>query len=377
MDPVESLCRSCLCDGLPLDEIEWLAGESSPIRLRAGEVLFDDDDRIDALHVVARGEVVLLVRGTAAGEFTECARLDVGQFVGEGAVIDTDGDRVPEVVRRARIVARSESVVLRISASAFLALLERQPRLMVRNLLRHSAEKNRLASRVVLEERLERDGLQMFQDLSRWLTRSVDDAATALRLNAELLRSENLPREMGATVEDLDAAARDLATTIGTLGQLGGESATAPAFVPIRIRAWWSARETDFRSRLANRRIELDAYVEDCSLTSCPELLGGTLVELLDGLGQLLGADRSIELRVGRKFGSIEFRSVLNIPGLTEYAAKRLFRPFAVGEDATPFQLSLARRNARFLGGETLVQRRDGDQLTVLLTLPITPSHGR
>ncbi len=376
-DPVESLCRSCLCDGLPLEDIEWLATEASPIRLQTNDVLFDDDDRIEALHVVVRGELSLLVRGTAAGEFAECARLDAGQFIGEGAVIDSEGDRTPKAVRRARIVAKCETVVLRIPASALLALVERQPRIMVRNLLSHSAEKNRLASRVVLEERLERESVQIFQDLSRWLTRAVDDAATALRLNAELLQIENFPVRIAATVDDLDAAARDLATTIGALGQLGGANAATPTLEPVRVRDWWIEREPGVRARLADRRIELDAYVEDCGLMSCPELLGGTIVELLDGLGQLLGRDRGIELRVGKRFGAIEFRSSLATPGLTEYAAKRLFRPFALGEDVAPFQLSLARRNARFLGGDATVQRRDGDRLTVLLSLPIAPAHGR
>jgi hypothetical protein len=42
-----------------------------------------------------------------------------------------------------------------------------------------------------------------------------------------------------------------------------------------------------------------------------------------------------------------------------------------------PFQLSLARRNARLLGGDASVQRRDGDRLTLLLSLPLTPIHGR
>jgi CRP-like cAMP-binding protein len=377
VDAFDSLCRSCLCDGLPLEEIEWLAARSSPIRLETDEVLFDDDDRIGAIHVVARGEVSLLVRGTAAGEFAECARLAVGQFIGEGAVIDTDGAQGAGAVRRARIVARCETVVLRIDAAAFLELVDRQPRLMVRNLLRHSAEKNRLASRVVLEERLERESVRIFQDLSRWLIRSVEDAATALRLNAELLRDERSPARQAATVDDLNASARDLVTTLGTLGQLGGASTAVPAFEVIRVREWWGAREADLRERLVDRRIELDAYVEDCALTSCPELLGGILLEMFDGLSQLLDADRRIEMRVGRKFGAVEFRLSLWTPGLTEYAANRLFRPFALGEDEMPFQLSLARRNARFLGGDASVQRRDGDRLTLLLSLPLTPIHGR
>lgn len=372
-DPIESLCQSRLCAGLPLEEIRALGAQVSPLHLSGGEILVDEDDLFETLHVIARGEVSFLIRANTAAKFTETTRLGVGQFFGESTFLGNEPGALALPPRRSRVIARSDSLILRIDPSALSELLDRHPRLIVRNFLCHSAEKNRLGSRVVLEERLESESIRVFQDLARWFTRSVEESATTLGLTADYLANANLPGHVVPAVSDLLVAARELSTTLSTLGQLAGGSATAPPLEPFSTRAWWESREAQLRDRLAEQRIELDAYVEDCTLTSCPELLASAVTEMFDSLGSLLGSNRQLRFRVGRQFGSVEFQVNLSAPGLTEYSANRLFRPFTVSDEATPFGLSLVRRNARHLGGDATMRRRSGDQLTIVLSLPLHP----
>ncbi|MGC1480522.1 MAG: cyclic nucleotide-binding domain-containing protein [Chthoniobacterales bacterium] len=334
LDLVALICQCSLCDGLSVDDVESLAAGATTVSLAPGQALFEEGEQFDSVHVVARGELGLLVRGRETNEYSESARLEVGQFFGEGAVIDAEEGTIAAPVRRARIVARQECLVLRLDSAAFLELLARHPRLVTRNLLRHSAEKNRLGSRVFVDERLEGDSERIFRDVARWFTRLEGDGKSNGAAN-------------------------------------GGKSGTdLGARVEIDVRDWWETNESAFRKRWSARRIDLDAYVEKCALVTVPEILSGAVSELIDGLGALMGEDRRIELRVGRKPGSVEFQVNLLAAGLSEESANRLFRSFASRDEALPFGLTLVRRSARLLGGDATLRRRSGDRITVVLNLP-------
>src|ERR1700730_4095289 len=83
----ESLSRVSLFKRLVPDELETLAAEVDQVNFKAGETIFNQSDKGDALYVVDSGSVRLWVREEDVKPVT-LAELKPGDFFGELAVLD-------------------------------------------------------------------------------------------------------------------------------------------------------------------------------------------------------------------------------------------------------------------------------------------------
>src|SRR5258708_37912630 len=90
-DEAESLSRVPLFKRLTPDELEKLAEEVDQVHYKAGEVIFNERDKGDALYVVETGSVRIWVMDEDVKPVT-LAELKPGEFFGELAVLD-QGER--------------------------------------------------------------------------------------------------------------------------------------------------------------------------------------------------------------------------------------------------------------------------------------------
>ncbi|HVS83549.1 MAG TPA: DUF1003 domain-containing protein [Pyrinomonadaceae bacterium] len=86
-DEAQSLARVPLFKRLEAHELEHLAEEIDQVNYKAGETIFNEHDRGDALYVVEEGTVRIWVVDEDVNEVT-LAELKPGEFFGELAVLD-------------------------------------------------------------------------------------------------------------------------------------------------------------------------------------------------------------------------------------------------------------------------------------------------
>src|SRR5256886_8790591 len=86
-DEAESLSRVTLFKRLEAHELEHLAEEVDQVQFKAGEVIFNEHDRGDALYVVDEGAVRIWVVDEDVKPVT-LAELKPGEFFRELAVLD-------------------------------------------------------------------------------------------------------------------------------------------------------------------------------------------------------------------------------------------------------------------------------------------------
>ncbi|HJZ78942.1 MAG TPA: DUF1003 domain-containing protein [Pyrinomonadaceae bacterium] len=86
-DEAQSLSRVPLFKRLDEKELEHLASEVDQVNYKAGETIFHEHDRGDALYIVEEGAVRIWVRDEDVHEVT-LAELKPGDFFGELAVLD-------------------------------------------------------------------------------------------------------------------------------------------------------------------------------------------------------------------------------------------------------------------------------------------------
>jgi CRP/FNR family transcriptional regulator, cyclic AMP receptor protein len=86
-DEARSLARVPLFKRLEAHELEHLAGEIDQVNYQAGETIFNEHDRGDALYILEEGSVRIWVYDEDVKEVT-LAELKPGDFFGELAVLD-------------------------------------------------------------------------------------------------------------------------------------------------------------------------------------------------------------------------------------------------------------------------------------------------
>jgi len=369
------LGASRLCEGLPDQVVKALAHESSIVEMEEGSVLLEDNDVADAVHVVVEGEIGFLVRMAANAEFVEVARIGQGEFFGEGAVIDglaaKDHRLFARPARNARIICRQKASIIQVPAREFSVALRDYPVLLCRNLLRSSSEKLRMGVQRTFDEVLERESQALLARITRWLTRRMEDPISALRLQSGLLAEEGA--SSSEALQGIDASASELAATLQMLTQFSQVTPRRIKWETFSLRGWWEETEREARDCLTGRTIELRSYFEECQVESSRAILREIILHLVSGMGFLCPPGGRLEFRGGRHHGQAEILAEAILPGLTDSTARRLFEPFTtqnIDPDAA-LSLALARQSARLLGGEVDVKRRNGDQLTLAIHLPV------
>jgi CRP/FNR family cyclic AMP-dependent transcriptional regulator len=118
-DEADSLSRIPLFKRLTPDELEQLAGEVDQVKYDADEIIFNEQDKGDALYVVEEGSVRIWVLDEDVKPVT-LKELQPGEFFGELAVLD----RGP---RSTNATAMVETTLHRLSSDDFQKFLMEHP----------------------------------------------------------------------------------------------------------------------------------------------------------------------------------------------------------------------------------------------------------
>ncbi|MEP6820426.1 MAG: DUF1003 domain-containing protein [bacterium] len=118
-DEADSLSRIPLFKRLTSEELEQLAAEVDQVKFDADEIVFNEQDKGDALYVVESGSVRIWVLDEDVKPVT-LAELKPGEFFGELAVLD----RGP---RSTNATAIEETTLHRLSSDDFQAFLMKHP----------------------------------------------------------------------------------------------------------------------------------------------------------------------------------------------------------------------------------------------------------
>ena len=118
-DEADSLSRVPLFKRLTTEELEKLAEEVDQVKFDADELVFNEQDKGDALYVVEAGSVRIWVLDEDVKPVT-LAELKPGEFFGELAVLD----RGP---RSTNATAIEETILHRLSSDDFQAFLMKHP----------------------------------------------------------------------------------------------------------------------------------------------------------------------------------------------------------------------------------------------------------
>lgn len=118
-DEADSLSRVPLFKRLTTEELEQLAEEVDQVKFDADEIIFNEQDKGDALYVVEAGSVRIWVLDEDVKPVT-LAELKPGEFFGELAVLD----RGP---RSTNATAIEETILHRLSSDDFQAFLMKHP----------------------------------------------------------------------------------------------------------------------------------------------------------------------------------------------------------------------------------------------------------
>ena len=118
-DEADSLSRVPLFKRLTPEELEQLAAEVDQVKFEADEIVFNEQDKGDALYVVESGSVRIWVLDEDVKPVT-LAELKPGEFFGELAVLD----RGPRSTNATTIV---ETILHRLSSDDFQEFLMKHP----------------------------------------------------------------------------------------------------------------------------------------------------------------------------------------------------------------------------------------------------------
>ena len=188
---IGSLQRCQLFDGLPLADLEEIAGVTATKSLKKGDYLFREDDPAHGFYVVQHGAVNVHRVNTAGREQIIHVFRD-GDSFSEAAVAGDAG--YPADAR-----AVEPTQVLLIQKKGFLTLLTRRPELALRMLGSMSAHLRVLVGQ--LEDLMLKD---VETRLANWLVKRCPDAQGGRPARIELAMTKRvLAAELGTTAETL------------------------------------------------------------------------------------------------------------------------------------------------------------------------------
>lgn len=174
------LARIPFFTNLPNDELDRVMTGLEVVNLKAGEILFREGDTGEHMYVVVGGELEILKAPDTDDEMI-LNMIHAGEYIGEMSLITG-------APRTASVRARGDVILLSMSRSQLMDLLQRHPQLA-----------NDMVG--VLSQRLDNTNVATFRDLTeknRQLQQAFDELKAAQEL---LIEKERLERELKVAAE--------------------------------------------------------------------------------------------------------------------------------------------------------------------------------
>lgn len=181
--------NSKLFDGLSPTDLELLVSSAELRKYSTDQVIFEEGDAGDGMYVVQNG-MVQISAPISQGERKRLARLGVGDYFGEMAIIDNEP-------RSASATAEEDTLVYYLPRESVLKLLERSPLLAVR-LVREFSHRMREFNKQYVEESLQAERLTVVGRFTRSIVHDFKNPLNVIGLAAELAGMERSTPSMRA-----------------------------------------------------------------------------------------------------------------------------------------------------------------------------------
>jgi CRP-like cAMP-binding protein len=180
------------------DDLEALLASCRTVSYPKHSIVFHEGDSADALYIILRGAVKVILQGTRGQEITLNELAD-GEVLGEMALFD-------EAPRSATAVALQPTELLQIRREPFAALLEKRPA-VAQELLRHAVTLLREANETIRSLSMFDVHGRIVRCLMKLARQRHGEAATQVRIQASSVEIE--PRPSNQRLADMIGSSRE------------------------------------------------------------------------------------------------------------------------------------------------------------------------
>ncbi|CAN5214039.1 hypothetical protein BH20VER2_BH20VER2_17800 [soil metagenome] len=195
LDTFRCFASNTLFEGISADVLEDIRFEMKTIRLKEGEVIFNEGDRGDSLYLVGEGSIKISKTGRGGNQET-LGFIQPGNFFGEMALFDGQP-------HSAKATAASSTLLASVDERTFQHILELAPSRLHMNFLRSVSERLRQVNSHFISEVMRTERVSLVGSMANSIIHDLKNPICIIRCCSDLIATENT-----------DPRTRDLTTMI-------------------------------------------------------------------------------------------------------------------------------------------------------------------
>src|SRR6187455_850426 len=182
LDRFKCFAANALFEGISSEVLEEIRDEIKPLRLKEGEVVFDEGDPGDSLYLVGEGSIKISKAGRGGRQET-LGFIGSGNFFGEMGLLD----RQP---RSAKATAASPSLLASVDERTFQHILELAPSRLHMNFLRSVSERLRAVNAHFISEVMRSERLSLVGSMANSIIHDLKNPICIVRCCSDLIANE-------------------------------------------------------------------------------------------------------------------------------------------------------------------------------------------
>jgi signal transduction histidine kinase len=182
LDRFRCFAANALFDGIQPDVLEDVRYEMKTIRLKEGDVVFEEGDPGDSLYLVGEGSIKISKTGRG-GQQETLGYIEPGNFFGEMALFDGQP-------RSANATAASPALLASVDERTFQRILELAPSRLHMNFLRSVSERLRTVNSHFITEVMRSERLSLVGSMANSIIHDLKNPICIVRCCADLIENE-------------------------------------------------------------------------------------------------------------------------------------------------------------------------------------------
>lgn len=197
LETFRCFAANTLFDGIPTDVLEDLRYDMKMLRLKEGDVVFDEGDPGDSLYLVGEGSIKISKAGRGGNQET-LGFIQSGNFFGEMALFDGQP-------RSAKATAAAPTLLASVDERTFQHILELAPSRLHMNFLRCVSERLRQVNSHFISEVMRNERLSLVGSMANSIIHDLKNPICIVRCCADLIENDtpkdSRTRELTAMID--------------------------------------------------------------------------------------------------------------------------------------------------------------------------------
>jgi signal transduction histidine kinase len=366
-DAFKQFSKNRLFEGIKPKLLRKITPEMSIVRLKPGEVIFEEGDRGDSLFLVGEGSVKISKRGRG-GEQETLGFIQTGSFFGEMALFDGEP-------RSAMATAVESTVLGAVNDETFQHILELAPSRLHMNFIRSVSERLRSVNARFITEVMRSERLSLVGSMANSIIHDLKNPICIMRCCADLIANEsNDPRLRELTSMQIKAIEGMLSMTQELLDYARGSNSLTKE----KISVWRLMDELNQQALQLLpgqnvqfvRRLRYEGEVE-IDLVRFTRVL----CNLIKNSREAMKGGGILTLSTDLVQGQVVIRLSDTGCGIPDDILPKLFEPFVTHgkKNGTGLGMAIAKSVIEAHGGKISVASVPGNGTTVDIRLPAPP----